>query len=228
MSTKSEARGAKRKARILIVDDHPVVREGVGQRINQEPDLCACGEAGDANGAMTAIAELKPDAAIVDISLEGRSGLELIKNVKAKYPKLPILVLSMHDESAYAGRALQAGAKGYVMKGKPTSNLIDGLRKILEGQIYLSENMVGKVLHRLAGNTLEMDQSSLDCLTDRELEVFQWIGRGLSTREIAEKLNLSVKTIETHREHLKQKLDLKNASELSHRAYQWAHQADEG
>lgn len=214
--------GAKKNPiRILIVDDHPLMRQGVAQLINHEKDLLVCGEADEANKALDAIANSKCDIAIIDISLKGSSGIELLKNIKVRYPKLPVLILSMHDESVYAQRALRAGAAGYIMKQEGTEKVIVAIRKVLNGEVYLSEKLGAKMLNQLVGGRGALTGAPIDELSDRELEVFGLIGQGHGTRPIAEKLHLSVKTIESHRAHIKEKLNLKNATELVHHAIQW-------
>jgi len=212
------------KARVLIVDDHPIVRQGLVQLLNCEPDFMVCGEAADARKALSAIVETKPDVGIVDITLHGTNGIELIKNIVAQWPNFPVLVLSMHDESLYAERALRAGAKGYVMKQEAPEKLTEALRRILNGQIYVSEKLSNKMMHRaIDGKNLE-NTSPVANLSDRELEVLQLIGQGHGTRQIAEDLSLSVKTIESHRAHIKEKLNLKTAPEMVRFAVQWVSQ----
>jgi DNA-binding NarL/FixJ family response regulator len=214
--------GAKKNpTRILIVDDHPLMRQGIGQLINAEKEMIVCGEAEDANKAIDAIATTKCDIAIIDISLKGSSGIELLKNIKVRYPKLPVLVLSMHDEAVYAQRALRAGASGYIMKQEGAEKVLIAVRKILNGEVYVSERLGARMLNQLVGGRATLAGSPIDALSDRELEVFGLIGQGHGTRPIAEKLHLSVKTIESHRAHIKEKLNLKNATELVHHAIQW-------
>lgn len=210
--------------RVFIVDDHPLVRQGLAQIIESQEDLELCGEAEDSPSAMRGIERTKPDAIIVDISLQGNNGLELIKNVKAIHEHVPILVFSMHDESIYAQRALRAGAKGYVMKKESSEKIVDAIRRIIKGEIYVSARVADQVLHQIVNGPSNAAVSPVDRLTDRELEVVQLIGRGLSTREIAESLNLSVKTIESHRAHVKEKLNLRNATELVQFSVQWVDQ----
>ena len=207
-------------SRIIIVDDHPILREGLAQLIDQQKDLSVCGQFAEAAGAFDALASLKPDLALIDISLKGRSGVELVKNIKAHYPKLLVLVLSMHDESLYAERVLRAGASGYIMKQEASEKVLEAIRKVLAGEIYLSETMGAKLMRQLIGGSRNVTGSVMERLSDRELEVFGLIGQGRGTREIAEQLHLSVKTIESHRTHIKEKLNLKNATELVHRAIQ--------
>ena len=212
------------KATVLIVDDHPILRQGLAQLLNGEPDFLVCGEAENARKAMAAIAELKPDIAIIDITLQGTNGIELIKNIVAQWPELPILVLSMHDESLYAERALRAGAKGYVMKQEATEKLTGALRRIINGQIYVSEKLADKMMRKAIDGKAMQDASPVSILSDRELEVLQLIGQGHGTRQIAEDLNLSVKTIESHRAQIKEKLNLKTAPEMVRFAVQWVNQ----
>ncbi|MDQ6630455.1 MAG: response regulator transcription factor [Verrucomicrobiota bacterium] len=212
----------KSPTRILLVDDHPLLRQGIAQLINQEKDLQICGEAENQHRALEMIATTRPDIVILDISLKGASGIELLKNIKIRYPKLIILILSMHDESVYAQRALRAGAAGYIMKQEATERVLIALRRVLKGEVYLSEELGAKMLNRLVGGRTSLNGSPVEELSDRELEVFNLIGQGHGTRPIAEKLHLSVKTIESHRAHIKEKLNLKNATELVHHAIQWA------
>ena len=210
--------------RILIVDDHPVFRHGIAALISAEEDLTVCGEADTAPAALEAMRRLKPDLAMLDISLQGTNGIELVKLMKAEQPRLPILMLSMHDESLYALRALRAGARGYVMKGETMTHVLTALRKVLNGDIYVSprfsERLVFKAIQSLEGGM----GSPVDKLSDRELEVLQLLGRGFGTREIANELHLSVKTIETHRAHIKEKLGFKDAGEMVRFAIDWVAQ----
>ena len=199
------------KHRIMVVEDHPVFRMGLRELINQESDLVVCGEAEDAGKASEEIRRLEPDMVIVDISLRGRDGIDLIRDVRGHNKDLPILVLSMHDESRFAERSLLAGAKGYIMKRETSSSVVEAIRCVLRGQIYLSEKIKGEILSRFVGGAHTYNKSPVDRLTDRELEVYRLIGRGLSTNEIAEKLSLSTKTIGTYRERIKEKLNLKHA-----------------
>jgi DNA-binding NarL/FixJ family response regulator len=207
--------------RIFLVDDHPVTREGVRVLIDQEPDLVVCGQADSAPAALQLIQRLKPDLAVVDITLKTTSGIELMKNVKALLPDLPVLIMSMHDESLYAERALRAGAKGYVMKHEASDRILVAIRSVIGGDLYLSEKMKEKMLHRLVRSRKNEVVFTIDTLSDREMEVFQLIGNGFGTRQIAEKLNLSVKTIDSYREHLKLKLRLEKGSDLVRHAIQW-------
>ena len=215
----------KRKAetknvyKILIVDDHPIMREGLAQLISHEKDLAICGQFEDADSAFAAISTLKPDIALVDISLKSSSGIELLKNVKTTHPQILVLVLSMHDEGLYAERVLRAGASGYIMKQEAPEIVLVAIRKVIAGEVFLSEKMSAKLMHQLIGGKAASG-SLIDRLSDRELEVFGLIGQGHGTRQIAEELHLSIKTVESHRAHIKEKLNLKNATELVHRAIQ--------
>jgi len=213
-----------KKISIFIVDDHPLVRQGLAQVINAESDMYICGEAEDAPKALRLVQEKNPALVIVDISLRGNNGLELIKNIKALQHNLPILVFSMHDETIYAQRALRAGARAYVMKQESADKIITAIRRIMSGDIYVSNRVADQVLHQLVNGSGDPTGSPIDRLSDRELEVIQLIGSGLSTREIAASLNLSVKTIESHRAHIKEKLNLRNATELVQFSVQWVEQ----
>ena len=216
------------KSKILIVDDHPIVRQGLAELVNHENDLTVCGQAEDAHQAMKAIKELRPNMAVVDISLKETSGMELIKDINAQYPNLPVLALSMHDESLYAERALRAGAKGYVMKAEATEKVITAIREILNGEIYVSDKMAAKMVRKLVGGRTEISTSPIERLSDRELEVFHLIGKGYGTRQISERLHLSIKTIETYRAHIKEKLNLADAAELLQYAIQWVSSYSDG
>jgi DNA-binding NarL/FixJ family response regulator len=209
------------KSKVFIVDDHPIVRQGLALFINREPDLFVCGDAEEAGSAMSRIQELKPDVVIVDISLNGPDGLDLLKNIRAYDPVLPVLILSMLDESLYSERALRAGASGYIMKQEATERVLVAIRRILAGEIYVSERMANRMLHRFVGGNQPEERSPITELTDRELEVFRLIGEGRGTRQIAEELHISVKTVESYQAHIKVKLSLKNARELVQRAIQW-------
>jgi DNA-binding NarL/FixJ family response regulator len=203
------------------VDDHPIVRQGLAQLINQENDLEVCGQAEDAHEAMQAIRELSPDMVIVDIGLKDTSGMELIKDLKVQHPSLPVLTLSMYDEAVYGERALRAGARGYVMKQEATEKVVTAIRRVLAGEVYVSSGMAAKMVSKFVGGGSRTAGSPADCLSDRELEVFRMIGEGFSTREMAEKLHLSVKTVETYRAHIKDKLGLQDANELLRSAIRW-------
>jgi DNA-binding NarL/FixJ family response regulator len=208
--------------RVLLVDDHPIVRHGLGLLIEQEDDLTICGETESAVETLDCIDKVSPDIVLVDISLRGSNGLELTKALKETRPELPVLVLSMHDESLYAERALRSGARGYVMKQESADTVLDAIRTVLDGGIYLSDSLSSVMLREFVdGGTADSEKFGVASLSDRELEVFELIGRGNSTRKIADRLQLSIKTIETHRAHVKQKLKLDNATELVHRAFHW-------
>src|SRR5580704_5972583 len=215
-----------RKIRVLVVDDHPIVRQGLSQLINQEPDLIVCGQAEDARTALDAIDPSQPDILIVDVSLGGPGGIELLKTIRAKDARLPVLILSMHDESLYAERALRAGANGYIMKQEATERVLVAIRQILGGEVYVSERMAKKMVQQFIGGSGVSKRSIIDELTDRELEVFRLIGQGHGTRQIAEELHLSVKTVESYYAHIKEKLFLKNARELVQHAVQWVTGSD--
>jgi DNA-binding NarL/FixJ family response regulator len=209
-----------KKKTVFIVDDHPLLRQGLALMINRELDLAVCGEAEDAQTAMRDVAAKKPDILIADISLNGPDGLDLLKNLRGLYPNLPVLILSMHDESIYAERALRARANGYIMKQEATEKVLVAVRRILGGDIYLSDRMANKLLHQyISGASADMN-SRLSALSDRELEVFRLIGEGRGTRQIAEKLHLSIKTVETYQAHIKDKLSLHSGRELVQHAIQ--------
>jgi DNA-binding NarL/FixJ family response regulator len=208
------------KTRILVVDDHPIVRQGLVQMINHEHDMEVCGQAEDINTALQSIEKLKPDMAIIDISLQGASGIELMKSIKLKHPNFKVLALSMHDESLYAERTLKAGARGYIMKHEPPEKVIAAIRCIIAGEIYVSDSMTARMVHKLVDGN-HAGATGIESLTDRELEVFRLIGQGHGTRQIAEELFLSVKTVESYRAHIKEKLALDNANELMQHAIQW-------
>ncbi|HEY3304620.1 MAG TPA: response regulator transcription factor [Candidatus Binatia bacterium] len=209
------------KKSILLVDDHPIVLEGLKQLIEQQSDLMVCGELADGRATLQTVDKLRPDLAIIDISLKGVNGLDVIKALREQCPDLPVLALSMHDETLYAERALRAGANGYVMKQEATKNLLNAVRQLLGGGMYLSENVTAKLLSRMAKTKPGAKRSALEGLSDRELQVFHLIGQGVGTRKIAETLRLSVKTIESHRENIKRKLKLEDAAELVQYAVSW-------
>jgi DNA-binding NarL/FixJ family response regulator len=220
-ATKEKRKLAPAKAKhIVLVDDHPLFRKGLQQLINSTDETCCvCGEAGDAAEGMTKIRQLKPDLVIVDLSLPGANGIELIKNIRAEFPKLPVLILSMHDESLYALRALRAGAQGYVMKQEALENVIGAIREVLAGRPYLSTEMSAKLITNFASGTSQGGPT--DKLSDRELEILELIGKGRDVHEIAEALHISRKTVETHRAHIREKLGLKNARQVNRFAVQW-------
>lgn len=207
--------------RVLIVDDHPVVREGLRLLLDAEPDLAVCGEASGMSQAMRIFFETAPEVVIVDVSLEDGGGIELTKELVAHDANVRILVCSMHPETLYAERALRAGAKGYVGKDQATTRLVEAVRRVVEGRVAVSERMTDRLLCRQVGTGPVVPRSPVESLSDRELEVFDRIGHGATTRQIAERLHLSPKTVETYRENIKSKLSLANATELTQRAVQW-------
>jgi DNA-binding NarL/FixJ family response regulator len=216
-----EQETASRAAKILIVDDHPVVRLGLRQLLEAQPGFEVVGEAGDATEALRLLESEACDLALVDISLNSGSGIELIKQIRERHPEVKMLVSSMHDEALYAERALRAGAMGYINKQDDAEQLVGAIRQVLEGRIYLSKQASERTLQRMVGGSGETETSPLRKLSDRELQVFEFIGRGLTTREIAKRLSLSTKTIETHREKIKFKMGLKNGIQLVRAAVQW-------
>lgn len=221
MTAATAERGHPPSRSILIVDDHPMLRRGLAALIETDPDLSVCGEAETCQDAMLALRDMRPDLVIIDLALRESDGLDLVKQVKASYPETPTMVLSMHDEAVYAERALRAGARGYVSKQQLDETVLDAIRRVLGGETYMSEQLKSRLAAKfIGGKTLQTD-SPLDALTDRELQVFRLIGSGRSTRQIAERLSLSVKTIESHCEHIKQKLTLHSSTELAHRATLW-------
>ena len=207
--------------RIVIVDDHPLFRKGLEQLIHSEDGFAVCGEANNAPEAMDVIRKLNPDLAIVDLSLPGANGIELIKNIRAEFSKLPILVLSMHDESLYALRALRAGAEGYVMKHEAMANVIQAIHEVFNGRPYLSPAMAAQVITKFAHRGSQSEADAVERLSDRELEILELIGKGNEVRQIAKLLHLSPKTVETHRAHIKEKLNLQNARQVTRFAVQW-------
>ena len=208
------------RKRLLILDDHPMMREGLAQLINNENDLIVCGEAGSGHEALSLIGSLKPDLVLADISLPDKSGLEVIKDVQALHPGLSVLVISMHDESLYAERVLRAGGRGYIMKQEGGKKLMQAIRQVLDGKIYVSEKISAGVLEKLAGQSAQQ-KSALEQLSDREFEVLQLLGQGRGTRDIADQLHLSIKTVEAHRANIKTKLSLRTAAELVRYAVRW-------
>ncbi len=207
--------------RIVIVDDHPLFRKGLEQLIHSDGTFAVCGEAGSAAEAMEVIRKIMPDLLIVDVSLPGANGIELIKNIRAEFPKLPILVLSMHDESLYALRALRAGAQGYVMKQEALANVVQAIHEVFSGRPYLSPAMAAQVITNFAQTPSEGEADVIDRLSDRELEILELIGKGNEVRQIGKLLHLSPKTVETHRAHIKEKLNLASAHQVGRFAVQW-------
>jgi DNA-binding NarL/FixJ family response regulator len=221
MHTKSQVDVQTKKYRVLLVDDHPIVRQGLALLIDREADLSVCGEAEGAHTAFRAIETLRPDIVVLDISLSGPDGLDVLKEIRMKSGSLPVLILSMHDESIYAERAMRAGANGYIMKQEATEKVLVAIRRILQGDVYLSDRLTNTMLQQYVRGAAPTRSSPLLNLTDRELEVFRLIGEGHGTRQIADQLHLSVKTIESYQAHIKEKLALRNARELVQHAIEW-------
>ena len=211
----------KPKRKVFLVDDHPLVREWLTNLINQQPDLAVCGETESAPRALQAIAAAQPEVAIVDISLTDSSGIELIKSLKLSHPEVAVLVLSMHDESLYAERALRAGAKGYIMKRETTRKVIEGIRQILDGKVFVSDSVKEALALRLVENKTQTPLSPVEQLSDRELEVFEMLGQGLGTRQIADALRVSIKTVQAYCARAKEKLNVRSATELLREAIRW-------
>lgn len=209
------------KARVFIVDDHPIVRQGLTMLISQEPDLCVCGEADGAPVALQAVTKLRPDVVIVDISMKDGDGIDLIKSIRAHDNEIHILVLSMHEEMFIVERAMRAGASGYLPKQEASDKVLTAIRSILSGGLYVSESLSPRLMERLLADKSARGEDAIARLSDRELQVFQRLGDGMGTQEIADAMHLSVKTIETYREHIKVKLDLKDARQLMQYAIRW-------
>jgi DNA-binding NarL/FixJ family response regulator len=213
------------KHKVLLVEDHPVVRHGLRAVIDDEADLNVCGEAGTNAEGLAQIKRLRPDIAVIDITLGGDNGLDLIKQAHDDFPDLPLLALSMHDEAVYGERALRAGAKGYVMKKEAMDKLLTAIRRVLGGELYVSDAMAAKLVSKLLNPKAAKDaEPSVESLSEREFQVFRLIADGVGPSEIAQRLSLSVKTVETHREHIKEKLGLKSGAELTRYSLQWAMQ----
>ncbi len=219
--TASPATPVPPRRRVLIVDDHPFMRAGLAQLISRQPDLEMCGEAGNAAEAARALAELKPDLVLCDLTMGDRGGLEFIKDLQAAGGGPPVLVVSMHDEAIYAERVLRAGARGYIMKEAGGESLLGAIRQVLRGEVYVSPKLAASVLENLSGRRPRGSDSPIKQLTDREFEVFQLIGQGKGTREISAQLHLSPKTVDVHRGNIKQKLGLKDATALVRHAVRW-------
>ena len=213
-------------SRVLIVDDHPIVLQGLAQLISHEDDLEVCGEAGDSETALTLASQHRPDIAVIDLMLKGSADFHLIRTLRARHRDLPVLVISMHDEAVYVERALRAGAHGYIMKEEATELVLTAIRKVLAGDVYVSERMIPRILRRLVGGG--SSDGGVDRLSDRELEVFRWIGRGLSVSDIAGRLKVSPKTVESYRAHIKDKLGLASANEVVRMAASWLEQQSAG
>jgi DNA-binding NarL/FixJ family response regulator len=211
-----------RPARVFLVDDHPVVRLGLTQMLTAQPDLAICGEAASGDEALERIPECRPDLVVIDISLGGQSGLDLIEQLRRRLPEVKMLVSSMHGEELYAERALAAGAQGYVQKSKAVDHIVDAVRRVLGGGVYLSRRMTDRLLRTFARPHAEPAGDPTERLSNRELEVFALLGDGASTRKIAERLHISIKTVETHRERIKEKLGLEDANQLIRRAVIWS------
>jgi DNA-binding NarL/FixJ family response regulator len=222
MTSKPLAVAADQRHRVFLLDDHPMTRYGMARLIEQESDLVVCGEAESARSALDAVNALKPEVVLVDLTMPGGEGIEFIKDLRAMYPEVAVLVVSMHDEEVYAQRALRAGSRGYIMKSEGGEQLIQAIHQVLQGKIYLSEKMAGKVLEVFSGQRQRSETSTLDKLSDREFEVFRLLGQGLTTREISQRLRLGTKTVDTHRLHLRQKLGFKTGAALIKYAIQWA------
>lgn len=211
-----------RQYRVLVVDDHPIVRRGFAQLINQEPDITVCAEAEDISEAIAALEACRPDLVIVDIVLKNANGLELLKRLPSLAPETRALVVSMHDEQIYAERVLRAGARGYVMKQEADEVIVTAIRRVLQGGIYVSDQVNERILMNFAQNQARFEASPVEFLTDRELEVFELIGQGISTRQIGERLSISIKTVETYRARIKEKLRLESGAELVQTSVEWA------
>jgi DNA-binding NarL/FixJ family response regulator len=212
---------AARKRRVFLVDDHPLVREGLANLINGQNDLVVCGEAEDSAGAITGITKMRPDVALVDISLKNESGLELVKNLESQFPLVALIVLSMHDEALYAERALRAGARGYVMKRETTKSVLASIRRVLEGGVYVSERVVNSMARRFSSSPKRLETSPVERLSDRELEIFRLLGQGRTTAQIAEDLHLSLKTVQAYCARAKEKFGVSSLGELLRAAIRW-------
>jgi DNA-binding NarL/FixJ family response regulator len=213
--------GAASRHRIMIVDDHPMMRAGLAQLIGNQPELDICGEAANPAEALERVTRLKPDLLLADITMPGRGGVEFVKDLLALLPELRVLVVSMHDENIYAERVLRAGARGYIMKEAGSENLLVAIRQVLNGLVYVSPMISARILGNLSTRKPRASSSPIEKLSDREFEVFQLIGEGKSTADIARQLHLSSKTVDVHRSHIKEKLDLKDATALVHQAIRW-------
>jgi DNA-binding NarL/FixJ family response regulator len=215
------ATSTPRKSRIFLIDDHPLVREGLANLINGQEDLIVCGEAEDSAGAIAGIAKMRPDVALVDISLKNESGLELVKNLESQFPLVALIVLSMHEEALYAERALRAGARGYVMKRESTKNVLASIRRVLEGGVYVSERVVNSMARRFSSSPKATESTPVERLSDRELEIFRLLGQGRTTAQIAEDLHLSLKTVQAYCARAKEKFGVSSLGELLRAAIRW-------
>ncbi len=220
MPKKNPPNDTPAKKRVLIVDDHPIFRAGLNGLVNLEAELTVCGEANDAKQTMQAIEKLHPDLVLLDMSLPGKGGLELLKDIRAIAPQTPVLIISMHDETLYAERVIKAGGRGYIMKQEGPEKIVQAVRKVLSGGISVSESISAQILDAMSGGK-SGTSSSVSTLTDREFEVYRLLGQGKEPHEIARTLHLSIKTVDTHRTHIRQKLSLRNATELIHHATRW-------
>ena len=222
MKTNQTRRTVKVRRRILIVDDHPITRYGLVKLINHEPDLLVSGEAESAQQALAAIKSAPPDLVLADITMPGKSGLEFLKDMQVQHPRVPVLVMSMHDEHIYAERVLRAGGRGYIMKNEGGDRLLEAIRQVLQGRVYVSQSISVELLDTLTRRHSGLGEATPGRLSDREFEVFQLVGQGLSAQQIAERLHLSIKTVGTHRQHIKQKLKARTGPELIRQAVRWA------
>ena len=221
MKNKGTVKLSKKRRKILIVDDHPLMREGFAKLVNQQSDLTVCCEASSAEEALEFVSGDEPDLMVTDITLPGKDGIELIKDLKSMHPDFLILVLSMHDESIYAERCLRAGARGYLMKQESSTNVLSAMRKILDGGVYVSDQLSAKILEIFSGSKPTSRRSPIEALTDREFEIYQAIGKGQNVKEIASRLHISQKTVEAHRANIREKLQLASANELTIHAVRW-------
>jgi DNA-binding NarL/FixJ family response regulator len=212
---------AKPRKKVLLVDDHAIMREGLTMLVSHEPDLCVCGEAEDVHSALEAIRQNLPDVVIADITLKEGSGIDLVKDIRTRWPKLPVVILSMHAQSMYAERSFRAGANGYVTKGEASAAIIEAIRAVLGGGVYVSKRLSSEMIVNMFSAKSDESRSLVDKLSDREFQVFELIGQGLRTSEIAERLFLSSKTVDAHREHIKRKLNIDSAPDLLKYAIQW-------
>jgi len=226
MKTKAKSAAAPAKKRVIIVDDHPMMREGLAQLLNAQPDFVVCGEAGDASLGLDQIKATRPDLVLADITLPGRNGIEFIKDIQALAPETSVLVLSMHDESLYAERVLRAGGRGYIMKQEGGKKILEAMRQVISGKIYLSAKMSAQILEVFSGR--RGPDSKVETLSDREFEIYQLIGQGMDTKDMARQLNLSPKTIDVHRANIKAKLKLASMSELIRHAVRWVESEGQG
>jgi len=224
MTKTNETPPAAKVTRIVLVDDHPVVREGLAESINRESDLVVCGQAEDQRGALAVIQSGRPDLVVIDLMLKDSSGMELIKDIVRQWPHLLVLVVSMHDETLYAERVLRAGARGYITKQEATHNILQAIRRVLSGGIYLNERTASTILARLAAKPEVPGDAIPELLAERELQVFELTGQGLNTREIARQLRIDIKTVDTYRSRIKEKLNLESSSALLKFAIRWNQQ----